>query len=296
MNEIQIKQMDGQAVMDSRDVAEMMDKNHAHLMRDIARYINDLKMDPKLDSSKFFIKSTYVDSMNREKPCYLLTKQGCEFVANKMTGKKGTLFTARYVSLFNEYQEQQQKLEHHLTAEEITLEREKLANSNRWAAIREQDAETKAKAERRKNAEVWLHLADLAENEYDNPSMAMDLRNEAIRTLLVSPSLSNQTYTASQIAMEIGVTAYRIGYWAQRLGLKRQPTAYKRSGKWFYSAAARQELLKHKAEIQDEQYSEDAANDDLWGMQTWLHDEQKRITLWCATRRTLRTRSGHLTH
>ena len=266
MNEIQIKQMDGQAVMDSRDVAEMMDKNHAHLMRDIARYINDLKMDPKLDSSKFFIKSTYVDSMNREKPCYLLTKQGCEFVANKMTGKKGTLFTARYVSLFNEYQEQQQKLEHHLTAEEIALEREKLANSNRWAAIREQDAETKAKAERRKNAEIWLHLADLAENTYDNPSMAMDLRNEAILTLTAAPGLSQQTYTASQIAMEVGVTAYRIGYWAQRLGLKRQPTAYKRSGKWFYSAAARQELLKHKAEIQDEQYSEDAANDDLWGM------------------------------
>ena len=266
MNQVQIKKMDGRSVIDSRDVAEMMGKNHAHLMRDIARYTNDISADPKLDSLNFFLESSYLDKQGKNRPCYLLTKQGCEFVANKMTGIKGNLFTARYVSLFNEYQEQQQKLEHHLTAEEIALEREKLENSNRWAAIREKDAETKAKAERRKNAEVWLHLADLAENEYDNPSMAMDLRNEAIRTLLVSPSLSSQTYTASQIAMEIGVTAYRIGYWSQRLGLKRQPTAYKRSGKWFYSAAARQELLKHKAEIQDEQYSEDAANDDLWGM------------------------------
>lgn len=266
MNEIQIKQMDGQAVMDSRDVAKMMNKRHADLIRDIRDYSKVLDQNADLRSDQFFIKSSYRTGTGKNYTCYLLTKQGCEFVANKMTGKKGTLFTARYVSLFNEYQEQQQKLEHHLTAEEIALEREKLENSNRWAAIREKDAETKAKAERRKNAEVWLHLADLAENEYDNPSMAMDLRNEAIRTLLVSPSLSNQTYTASQIAMEIGVTAYRIGYWAQRLGLKRQPTAYKRSGKWFYSAAARQELLKHKAEIQDEQYSEDAANDDLWGM------------------------------
>lgn len=266
MNQVQVKKMGSRSVIDSRDVAKMIEKKHSNLMRDIARYISDIEMDSKLNPSKFFVKSAYVDSMNRKKPCYLLTKQGCEFVANKMTGTKGNLFTARYVSLFNEYQEQQQKLEHHLTAEEIALEREKLENSNRWAAIREKDAETKAKAERRKNAEVWLHLADLAENEYDNPSMAMDLRNEAIRTLLVSPSLSSQTYTASQIAMEIGVTAYRIGYWAQRLGLKRQPTAYKRSGKWLYSAVARQELLKHKAEIQDEQYSEDAANDDLWGM------------------------------
>lgn len=105
-----LKLVDGKAVMDSRDVAEMMDKNHAHLMRDIARYINDLKMDPKLDSSKFFIKSTYVDSMNREKPCYLLTKQGCEFVANKMTGTKGSLFTGRYVNLFNEYEDHQRRL------------------------------------------------------------------------------------------------------------------------------------------------------------------------------------------
>lgn len=266
MDQVQIKKMDGRSVIDSRDVAEMTGKKHSNLMRDIARYINDFGHDSKLNPANFFIPSSYLDGNGRDRPCYLLTKQGCEFVANKMTGVKGNLFTARYVSLFNEYQEQQQKLEHHLTAEEIALEREKLENSNHWAAIREKDAETKAKAERRKNAEVWLHLADLAENEYDNPSMAMDLRNEAIRTLLVSLSLSNQTYTASQIAMEIGVTAYRIGYWAQRLGLKRQPTAYKRSGKWFYSAAARQELLKHKAEIQDEQYSEDAGNDELWGM------------------------------
>lgn len=265
MNE-QLKLVNGHAVMDSRDVAKMIEKNHKDLMRDIRRYLKDFEESADLRPRQFFIESTYLSRQGKKLPCYLLTKQGCEFVANKMTGTKGNLFTARYVSLFNEYQEQQQKLEHHLTAEEIALEREKLANSNRWAAIREKDAETKAKAERRKNAEVWLHLADLAENEYDNPSMAMDLRNEAIRTLLVSPSLSNQTYTASQIAMEIGVTAYRIGYWAQRLGLKRQPTAYKRSGKWFYSAAARQELLKHKAEIQDEQYSEDAGNDDLWGM------------------------------
>ena len=266
MNELKIKQLDGQAVMDSRDVAKMVEKQHKNLIRDISRYIKDIETGSDLSPLNFFIESNYEDAKGEFRKCYLLTKQGCEFVANKMTGVKGNLFTARYVSLFNEYQEQQQKLDHHLTAEEIALEREKLENSNRWAAIREKDAETKAKAERRKNAEVWLHLADLAENTYDNPSMAMDLRNEAILTLTAAPGLSHQTYTASQIAMEVGVTAYRIGYWAQRLGLKRQPTAYKRSGKWFYSAAARQELLKHKAEIQDEQYSEDVANDDLWGM------------------------------
>ena len=109
MNE-QLKLVNGKAVMDSRDVAEAIGKKHAHLMRDIYRYISDLEMDPKLDSSKFFIESAYVDSINRKKPCYLLTKQGCEFVANKMTGTKGSLFTARYVNLFNEYEDHQRRL------------------------------------------------------------------------------------------------------------------------------------------------------------------------------------------
>ena len=83
-----IKQVDDQDVMDSRDVAKMINKTHAHLMRDIDRYISDLGPNPKLDSAQFFIKSSYIDPNNQERPCYLLTKQGCEFVANKLTGKK----------------------------------------------------------------------------------------------------------------------------------------------------------------------------------------------------------------
>nr|WP_304682805.1 phage regulatory protein/antirepressor Ant [uncultured Limosilactobacillus sp.] len=90
--------------MDSREIAKMIGKRHAHLMRDIRCYINDMEENPKLDSRQFFIESNYESSQGKLLPCYLLTKMGCEFVANKMTGKKGTLFTAQYVSLFNEYQ------------------------------------------------------------------------------------------------------------------------------------------------------------------------------------------------
>lgn len=91
-------------VIDSRDVAKMIGKSHAHLMRDIHDYINVLEPNPKLDSAQFFIESSYIDPNNQERPCYLLTKKGCEFVAHKMTGRKGTIFTATYVSLFNEYE------------------------------------------------------------------------------------------------------------------------------------------------------------------------------------------------
>ena len=99
-----IKQVDDQEVMDSRDVAKMIGKIHKNLMRDIRSYINDLEESSKLSPRQFFIESSYVSQQGKELPCYLLTKQGCEFVANKLTGKKGTIFTATYVSLFNEYQ------------------------------------------------------------------------------------------------------------------------------------------------------------------------------------------------
>ena len=105
MNEPQLFNFNGQPTIDSREVAKMIGKKHAHLMRDIHRYISDIKPDPKLDSAQFFIESNYKDANGQFRPCYLLTKMGCEFVANKMTGKKGTLFTAQYVSLFNDYED-----------------------------------------------------------------------------------------------------------------------------------------------------------------------------------------------
>lgn len=39
-------------------------------------------------------------------PCYLITRKGCEMIANKLTGKKGVLFTAAYVTAFEKMQEQ----------------------------------------------------------------------------------------------------------------------------------------------------------------------------------------------
>lgn len=38
--------------------------------------------------------------------CYLITKKGCEFLAHKMTGKKGALFTATYINRFHEMEQQ----------------------------------------------------------------------------------------------------------------------------------------------------------------------------------------------
>lgn len=99
-----IKQVNDHDVMDSRDVAKMIGKRHTDLIRDIRRYISVLETDAKLRPSDFFVESSYLGGNGQDRVSYLLTKQGCEFVANKLTGKKGTIFTATYVGLFNQYQ------------------------------------------------------------------------------------------------------------------------------------------------------------------------------------------------
>ena len=91
-------------VVDSREVAEMLGKEHPKLLRDIKVYMEYLEKS-NFGLCDFFIESSYTDSNNRQRPCYLLTKQGCEMVANKMTGKKGILFTATYVQAFNDMEQ-----------------------------------------------------------------------------------------------------------------------------------------------------------------------------------------------
>lgn len=106
-------------VVDSRDVAEMTGKQHSHLMRDIKGYTEILKnsTNPKLDALDFFVESTYLDSKGEERPCYLLTRKGCDMVANKMTGEKGVLFTAAYVTKFEEMEKQVQAPQFKLSKE-----------------------------------------------------------------------------------------------------------------------------------------------------------------------------------
>lgn len=107
MNDLTIiKNEQGQLLVDSREVAGMIGKNHKELMRSIRGYVDILEPSAKLRSVDFFIESTYQDANNQSRPCYLLTRKGCDMVANKMTGEKGVLFTAAYVTKFEEMEQQ----------------------------------------------------------------------------------------------------------------------------------------------------------------------------------------------
>ena len=101
MNQLKVINLDGQLVTDSREVALMIDRPHSELMKSIRTYYEYLGQGnfPRAD---FFIISEYEDAQRKPRPCYLLTRKGCDMVANKMTGEKGVLFTAAYVTRFEE--------------------------------------------------------------------------------------------------------------------------------------------------------------------------------------------------
>lgn len=89
MKELTVFEHNHVDVVDSRQVAEMVGKNHKDLMRNIREYVEtlDRSIERNFAPNDFFIESTYKDSIGRTLPCYLLTKKGCDMVANKMTGE-----------------------------------------------------------------------------------------------------------------------------------------------------------------------------------------------------------------
>ena len=245
-----IKQVDNQDVMDSRDVAKMINKTHAHLMRDIGCYINDLATDPKLDSLDFFIESSYEDAKGETRKCYLLTKQGCEFVANKLTGKKGTIFTATYVSLFNEYQ-----AEHNgkLIGKDKKLTRDNLEFKREWLLEMKRQNDNKEHQLRNEDAKIWLELADRAD-EYGEARMALDMRNEVIEMMTRLPISGQEEYSASQIGEKLGVSPLQIGKWGSILGIKSdRHLSYKTAeGAWRYYPKAVELFQKNQFKIQED--------------------------------------------
>ena len=116
MNELKVLKMNGNNVIDSRNIAAMVEMEHKYLLRKLEGYdskdkygnskrikgyieiLNEIQMYPV----EYFIPHTYIGGNGETRKCYLFTKKGCEFIANKFTGERGVIFTAKYVDAYNE--------------------------------------------------------------------------------------------------------------------------------------------------------------------------------------------------
>lgn len=93
----------------SMEIAEMMGVQHWEILRKLegngkTKGIIDVLANNKIVVSDYFKESTYIDASGRRNKCYGVTRMGCDFLANKFTGEKGMLFTAKYVKRFSEMQ------------------------------------------------------------------------------------------------------------------------------------------------------------------------------------------------
>ena len=188
---------------DSRDVAKMVGKDHAHLMRDIKKYVGVLTQS-KIGFSDFFIESTYKDPTGRTLPCYLITKKGCEFVANKLTGEKGILFTATYINAFHKMED--------------TIKQLPAAQPEDYKLIRAKAMDLNAKTKAFKaimTAAKDKQLSAVAAQVYGIKGME-NLTGEEIGALPETGPL----YTASEIANALHTTAAKVGKVANANNLK----------------------------------------------------------------------------
>lgn len=93
------------------EVAEMMEVEHSKIIRKLEgskdrKGFIQILTEAQMGVSDYFISSSYRDASGKENKCYEVTKLGCDFLANKSTGEKGVLFTARYVKRFYEMENQ----------------------------------------------------------------------------------------------------------------------------------------------------------------------------------------------
>ena len=91
------------------EIAKMMEMRHDRVLRKLegqdvkgkhTEGIIEILTRHNLGASDYFIPATYKDESGKENKCYKITKLGCDFLANKFSGEKGIIFTARYVKRF----------------------------------------------------------------------------------------------------------------------------------------------------------------------------------------------------
>ena len=250
MSNLTVIEHSGVLVTDSREVARMVEKRHDNLVRNIDGYIeilenSELRNGLKLDSKDFFIPSEY-ESGNppRMYRNFWVTKKGCDMIANKMTGEKGVLFTATYVNDFE-------------AMKEIISQRKVVSLSDYKG--REVDAKYNNSVARlnKSLAEKAKVLKDIA-NDPTTPETYRQVLNSKAAEIVAEQMIlplpeTEKTYTATDIGLEAGVSANKIGRIANEIGAKnnidavlvwdKSPFSAKQVSTWRYRESGKRKIL-----------------------------------------------------
>lgn len=90
------------ARVDSLFVAELFEKNHKEVLRDIRKITDPLSGLSEEFRQRNFAPSSYRNQQNKKQPCYYLTRDGFTMLVMGYTGQKAMHFKELYIKRFNE--------------------------------------------------------------------------------------------------------------------------------------------------------------------------------------------------
>lgn len=153
-------------------------------------------------------------------PCYNVTKKGCEFIAHKLTGIKGTEFTAKYINRFHDMEDTIR-----------TGIPQKKSSEDRFR-IMEMNA-------RSRMAQTYMKLAqvDTLSNTYKNVLVSKASEVLAGERIIPLPEVQQRkAYSAKEIGDMFGISANKVGRLANQHRLKTAPFGEFRRDKSQYSS------------------------------------------------------------
>lgn len=90
------------ARVDSLFVAELFEKNHKDVLRDIRKITDPSSGLSEEFRQRNFAPSSYRNQQNKKQPCYCLTRDGFTMLVMGYTGQKAMQFKELYIKRFNE--------------------------------------------------------------------------------------------------------------------------------------------------------------------------------------------------
>lgn len=94
-----------EAMVDSRFVAMVFEKEHYHVLEAIRNLISEKSGYSSDFRRTNFRESKYINEQNHKQPCYIMTRDGFTALVMGFTGKKANQFKEKYIKRFNEMEE-----------------------------------------------------------------------------------------------------------------------------------------------------------------------------------------------
>lgn len=100
-----VTEKNGNPIVSSRKIAEVFNKRHDHILRDINKITEPNSGVSENFNRNNFVLISYKDSTGRKLPEYLLSKDGFTILAMGFTGKKAMKFKEEYINRFNQMEQ-----------------------------------------------------------------------------------------------------------------------------------------------------------------------------------------------